>query len=323
MRNRIINTILVVCLLMTLSVNVMAYSTTAYDKDTSINKTYTLEFSNDFTTAEINGSTYTSVNYINLYFDIYDSKDTYNDEDIIITGEIADSILDASYLITYDDDILINVTLELINGKYIDKYYLKDEYMNDYSILLTEFTDESTINFEWPEDNKVETSTKYLFENEPIEYNRGEEDSFLSLSRVYCIIPNADSIGVNKGCVYSIDGSFYYYDYQYNKEHINENDEEDIIYLHKITNEQLIEDLEEAESLYMQDFEILYDEEISQNISKFMFTLLFVVFPIGLIALSIILLIKLPKKYRKILITLVTLSVIEIIVFIGIAMLLF
>ncbi len=322
MKNRIISIIMVVCLLIPLSVTVMADSTTTNDKDVSSDKTYTLDFSDDFTKVEINGSTYTSVNYINLYFDVLNSEDIYS-ENIIITGEIADSISYVSYISSYDDDILIEVSLELYTGEYMDKYYLKDEYMDDYSQLLTGYTDECTIDFEWPEDNRVVTSTKHLLENEPIEYNRGEEDSFFSLYRVYCIIPDTDSIGVNKGSVYSIDGSYYYYDYQYNKEHRNDNDDEDIIYLQKITNEELIEDLQEAESLYTEDLDILYDNELSQNISKILFAFLFLLIPVGLITLSIILLIRLPKKYRKILITLLTLSVIEIIVYVGIAILLF
>lgn len=321
MKNRIISIIMVVCLLIPLSVTVMADSTTTNDKDVSSEKTYTLEFSDDFTKAEINGSTYTSVNYINLYFDVLNSEDIYS-ENIIITGESANSILEV-WGVTFNDDILISVFLELINGEYMNKYYLKDEYMDDYSQLLTGYTDECTIEFDWPEDNKVVTSAKYLLENEPIEYNRDEEDSFFSLYRVYCIIPDTDSIGVNKGSVYSIDGSYYYYDYQYNKEHRNVNDEEGIIYLHKITNEELIEDLQEAEALYMDDLDILYDNELSQNISKLLFAFLFLLIPVGLITLSIILLIRLPKKYRKILITLLTLSVIEIIVYVGIAILLF
>jgi hypothetical protein len=313
---------MVACLLIPLSVTVMADSTTTNDKDVSTDKTYTLEFSDDFTKAEINGSIYTSINYINIYFDVFDYEEIYS-ENIIITGEIADSISYVSYISSYDDDILIKVSLELYTGEYMDKYYLKDEYMDDYSQLLTGYTDECTIDFEWPEDNRVVASTKYLLENEPIEYNRGELESFFSLYCVYCIIPDTDSIGVNKGSVYSIEGSYYYFDYQYNKEHRNENDEEDIIYLHKITNEELIEDFQEAESLCLEDLDILYDNELSQNISKILFAFLFLLIPVGLITLSIILLIRLPKKYRKILITLLTLSVIEIIVYVCIAILLF
>ena len=179
MKNRIISIIMVVCLLIPLSVTVMADSTTTNDKDVSSDKTYTLEFSDDFTKAEINGSTYTSVNSLNLHFDVFDSEEFYGDN-IIITGETASSISEVSHISTYDDDILISVSLELINGKYMNKYYLKDEYMDDYSQLLTGYTDECTIDLTWPEDNKVITSTKYLLENEPIEYNRGEEFSFLS-----------------------------------------------------------------------------------------------------------------------------------------------
>ena len=310
---------MVVCLLIPLSVTVMADSTTTNDKDVSSDKTYTLEFSDDFSKVEINGSTYTSVNHIHLYFD---SEEIYS-ENIIITGETASSISEVSHISTYDDDILISVSLELINGKYMNKYYLKDEYMDDYSQLLTGYTDECTIDFEWPEDNKVITSTKYLLENEPIEYNIGEKGSYSSFYLVYCVIPNTDSIGVTKGCILPIDGSFYYFDNQYNRDNNVVDDEESIIYLHKITNEELIEDLQDAEALYMEDLEILYDDELSQNISKILFAFLFLLIPVGLITLSIILLIRLPKKYRKILITLLTLSVIVIIVYVGIAILLF
>ncbi len=322
MKNRIISIIMVVCLLIPLSVTVMADSTTTNDKDVSSDKTYTLEFSDDFTKAEINGSTYTSVNSLNLHFDVFDSEEIYGDN-IIITGETADSISEVSHISSYDDDILINVPLELINGEYSNKYYLKDEYMDDYSQLLTGFTDECTIDLEWPENNKVETSTKYLLENEPIEYNIGEKGSYSSFYLVYCVIPNTDSIGVTKGCILPIDGSFYYFDNQYNRDNNVVDDEESIIYLHKITNEELIEDLQDAEALYMEDLEILYDDELSQNISKILFAFLFLLIPVGLITLSIILLIRLPKKYRKILITLLTLSVIEIIVYVGIAIILF
>lgn len=320
MKKRITSLILTACMLMLLSVSAFASTLATNDKDLASDKKYTIEFYDDFNSARINGEEYTSIRSVHLCINNYESE--YTDyENILVIGESAGFVSEIYFLDSYCDDTCIFIDYELTNGELQQKYYLKNEYMDEYATLLTEYSDEVIVNFQYPEGNIVQSETKHLFENEPVEYHR--DDGFDEFYLVYCPFSDSDSIGVYKGSIYSIDGSYYYYDNQYNSENHDDDNDDYIIYLSKITDEKLIEELSEAELLYQDNMGIFYDEELSQSVSKAILALWFLVIPFGLIILSIILLIKLPKKYRRILLTLLILSVITIIICLIMARMLF
>lgn len=325
MKNRIINIVLVICLLMTLSVNVMASNAAKTDDiDISLDKIQIIEFNDDYSEVIVNGITYYSVN--NSRFE-YDYNDNYyvSSDNIIIEGDNAENILLVSMDILVEETY-ISITIDTINGNFYNYYYLNKKYYDNYANIVSGNVDDAYINFLWPEDNRVETPYNKLTENEATEiiiYD--SEYGYYLFDNNYTVYSYLEDVklGIQVGNIYTTaDGEVYYCNDLENRQYLNANVDSDCYYMHHITDEQLLADIDEAYALYTEDLEV-FEDDIPEKISKVFFVFIFAILPLSLAILAIILLIKLPKKYRKTLITLLILSILEIIVFISLGLLLF
>jgi hypothetical protein len=310
---------------MTLSVNVMASNTAKTDDiDISLDETQVIEFNDDYSEVIVNGTTYYSVNNSRFDYD-YDREYYISYENIITEGDNTEEILFISMNILVEETY-ISITIDTINGNYYDYYYLNKKYYDNYANIVSGNVDDAYIDFLWPEDNRVETAYNKLTENEATEINvYDSEHGYYLFDNNYTVYSYLEDIklGIQVGNIYTTaDGEVYYCNDLENRQYLNANVDSDCYYMHHITDEQLLADIDEAYALYTEDLEI-FDDDIPEKISKVFFVFIFAILPLSLAILAIILLIKLPKKYRKTLITLLILSVLEIIVFISLGLLLF
>lgn len=318
MKKRITNIILTVALLITLSVNVMAVNTVTNDKDLNVTETWSIEFNDNYTQIYINDEAYQSVRIGRFTY----NQDNYYivpDGNIIVSGENANTMLNVHISVCVEG-ALLNVDFELTNGQFHSYYFLNEKYMDELANIIQYGGKDTLINFQYPEDNFVNTPYDKLIENEAIELTQ-KSDEVLRSFYVYSYFTDVD-IGVQHGEIYiDSDNNVYYNNDAENREYMNTHGT-DVMYVHPITDTKLKEEILNAYNEYNEDFAI-FDTDMPETIAKGLFTFLFAIIPGFLIIVSIGLSVRLPKKYRKALLTLCVLSIIEIIIFIALAVLLF
>lgn len=311
MKNRFLTIITAVLMLFSLSVNVAATK----DPVSTSSSEYTLEILDNYNEIKINGVSYYSVRYDYIYFDYDEEYEFAENESINIVGEYKDEIISASLGIY--DNVNADLSVDLLNGQYKQYTYISEEYLEEYNEIIYGHSHNCTIDFVWPEGNTVKADIQDLIANEPVYVSDSINGEFFSINSCF----DGTSVYVSIGQLIIMDDKYYYWDYTDNREN---NATRESVLAYPITDEELLEEIKEAEQLYYEsDIGFLYNDDLSNSIAKPFFTIFFAIIPFVILIVSFILIFRLHKKYRKLLILLSSLSLIEIIVFIVLSALLF
>lgn len=214
---------------------------------------------------------------------------------------------------------LVQATLTYFDDAEMTIVYLKDSYLEEYNKIASGETDTLIIHFVYPSNNYVEAQRQQL---------SGEITTFtnsrlVDLEDDYDVVAqNSDSsISVVAGKLLIIDDEYYYLNYK------EAGFDEDDWYsgsigkiankpLHKITDAQLIADIDNAmEDYYDDDYGVLYDDNATESISIVFFIFVFAVIPLAILVFFLVKAIKGKGIYKKMYFTVVAVCLAEIIVF--------
>lgn len=312
-------------------------------------KTDVATFSDDYKFMELNGIGYSSFDSTLIYTDYY--YDYYYDyyEDVYYSFENMDSDSSTHTPPDYpEEEITVKLTdeqsanIETIeinttnqkaviyadiccnDGFTISVSYIRNDLKDEYNKLIKGESEKYTVDFIWPDGNTVvadrssflngnKTKIKFYYE-ETYDVLVFTEDKSICLA-IGSVISNNDKYYFINFIDSPIESTYDLWDYEGATE----------LEVIEITDRELIQNLETAEQKYFDDdLGYLYNDELSENISKAFFIIVFAVAPVVIFIVSLILSFKAKKKlYKKLLLAVCGLSLAEIATFIYIAFTLF
>lgn len=298
-----------------------------------------ITFSDDFRTLYYNGYTYYQKDltlfesYIGIDYEI--DGDYYEAYDSVISTDDYDIINYADYKLTEKqeetvksvdvsgDDIIVYLTVYYKDGTSLYLDLLREDYLDDYDNLLSEKYANYEVDFEYPDGNIVKVDRKVLFENEKQAVN--SEEFYADYMTQFVYLHSDDgALSYQPGLVVKLGDDFYYFSYEENNMYPDYEYSffdlywsETDVYVHKITNEQVVTELQDAEQAYYEDdFGVFENEELANSISYFFLILIFGVIPGIVFVVSLVFAIIKKKTYRKLLFTVCGFTLAEIITFI-------
>ncbi len=217
------------------------------------------------------------------------------------------------------DRTIVEATLTYFDDVEMTIVYLKDNYLEEYNKVVSGQTETLTIDFMYPYSNYVEAQNSQLI---------GEVTTFtnsrlVDLEDDYDVIAkNSDgSMSVVVGKLLIIADEYYYLNFK--EAGFDENDWYSGSIgkiankpLHKITDAQLLEDIDNAMvEYYEDDYGVLYDDNATESISIVFFIFVFAVVPLAILVFFLIKAIKGKGIYKKMYFTVVAVCLAEIVVF--------
>lgn len=304
-------------------------------------------FSDDFQKMFYNGNPYSRANTNGIYLYVEpilnESGGSYvvdNVAEVYFQGELSDEqkkTVDFVSIYSYDNqEVIFDVEIYYKDGSNLNVSYIRNDYLNEYNQLINKEFDEFYVDFTWPEGNTVPINKDVL--SSPItkefDYYPWYDDCFYVEGSI-----TDGKLRYSYGEIRYINGDFYYYNPELNKEVENYFNSDSYIYgeysysyesepkitLNKITDEATLATLNEGLQKYYDDeMGYMYNDELLEGVSKVFLTILFAIIPFAAFVIFLVLAIKAKKKgYKKIYITGCILSVAEIATFIAAAIYLF
>lgn len=297
-------------------------------------------FSEDFQKMFYNGNPYSRANTNGIYLYVEpilnESEGSYvvdSVTEVYFQGELSDEqkkTVDNVSVYSYDNqEVIFDVEIYYKDGSILNVSYIRNDYLNEYNQLINKEFDEFYVDFTWPEGNIVPINKDAL--SSPItkefDFYHWYDDCFY----VEGSITNG-KLRYSYGEIRYINGDYYYYNPELNKEAENYFNSDSYIYgeysysyesepnvtLNKITDEATLAKLNEGlQKYYEDDMGYMYNDELLEGVSAVFLWILFGVIPFGIFLTFLVLAIKAKKKgYRKIYVTGSILSIAEVIVFI-------
>lgn len=222
------------------------------------------------------------------------------------------------------DETLFFVSVYFKDGSelYID--FIRGDLIDEYNKLITGNADEYYIDFSWPDGNIISVKKDELFSGKETKINTWDSEYD------YLVYANSatESFDAEIGIILKIEDDYYLYSFIDSEIKSSlyfwelGDDEVKVI---KLDNESIIEKIKLGEERRQEDeFGYLYNDELTETVSKIFFILVFAIAPAVICVACFILALKSKKSlYKKLLFTTSGISVAEIIIFIYIAFTLF
>lgn len=310
----------VLVLLSALSLPVFATETPSFDDEwdddytTVLDSSTPISFANDYKTLYFGKEKYVSIP--NKYIQTYVLAEL--DNPIKFTAkqkaEVSEIILTASY-----KGALIDADIYFFDGSNTLIHFIKQEYVEEYKTLFTDKSIEYEVNFEYPDGNTVPLSRNMLI---------GKEitiSDIMDINDYFEIIASTkdESISVAIGKLLLYKDEYYYFDYQLNNSsYIDDIYDRDTAIVTKITNQQLIKKLKEAEQRYYEeDMGFFFDDSFTSSISDIFLVIIFAILPFAAFVVFTVIAIRSKGTYRKLSIIINSLIIAELAIFTVLALL--
>ncbi len=288
-----------------------------------------VSFNDDFTKLYYNGKTYSRVDASMLDYDFdYDILDevieyddgVYSDSYAIPGNEQEYNIL-SNPAHTFVDDISVYADIKEVlffaditykDGAYLSCSYLRDDYIDDYNRIIIGDTETLTIDFMFPDGNTVICDSAKLKIGTPAKIQWNYES--------FCVYSYTkdNTLRAEVGQLFYENDNLYYFDYakaSISSEDFYNYEYDEIISVTEITDEALKAEIEIAiQEYYNDDMGFVFNDDLSESISKIFYSVLFLLIPLVICIGSLILFIKSKKPiYKKIFATICVLSLLVII----------
>ncbi len=299
--------ICVLILILSLSISVFA-------KDTKY-----VQFNDDFTVMEIDGNTYSRINSKNL---IYDGRDynEYDPEYIIKYNDKNKEIIESVDIFTDTDMTIVDVDINYTDGSVLQVTFFDDRYIEAYNNFMNLKPEKFEVEFLISSRADVSITYDVLFENEAENVNISVD--YLDYGDYFDVVASSmgETLYSRIGYALKFNGEWYfcfckdnwYKDFD---DYIFE--ELDVLKLRKISDTDTINELNTAHEYFLgEDLGFVYNDELTDTITKVFSVIIMGIIPLGLFISSLALAIKTKNKaYKKIFIIISTLCLIELIVF--------
>lgn len=291
-----------------------------------------VSFNDDFTKMYFNGKTFSRVNASSLDYDyvfeivddvVYDdgvytdasSYPYYGDEGYDVIPNPAHTNVDDFFVYSNAQQTLFFADITYKDGATLTCAFLREDYQAEYNKITSGQTETLTVDFFWPEENQVIVNASSLKTGSSSKINYYSSMEF----EVYAEAKDKSFRAV-VGLVYESNENFYYLDFEksgitYDDYMYGDYDMDEYITVTKIEDETTIQLLNEGlEKYYEDEMGFVYDDELSQSVSKVFFFITLIIFPLLICIASLVLLIKSKKPaYKKVFATICILSLLEII----------
>ncbi len=287
-------------------------------------------FNDDFTKLYYNGKTYSRIDASMLEYDLFydeivDEAIEYDDgvytDSYSVVNETDEYTVIPNPAHTFVDDISVYADIKEVlffaditykDGAYLSCSYLRDDYTNEYKKIIAGDTEQVTIDFIFPEGNTVVCDSAKLKIGTPAKV-RWNYESF----RVYSYTKD-NTLRAEVGQLFYENDKLYYFDYAkagISSEDFYNYEYDEIISVTEITDEALKAEIEIAiQEYYNDDMGFVFNDDLSESISKIFYSVLFLLIPLVICIGSLILFIKAKKPiYKKIFATICVLSLLVII----------
>ena len=289
-----------------------------------------VSFNDDFTKMYYNGKTFSRIdasmleydfNYDEIINDVIEYDDgVYTDsysvvnetDEYTVTPNPAHTFVEDIYVYADIKEVLFFADITYKDGAYLSCSYLRDDYTNEYNKIIAGDTEQVTIDFIFPDGNTVICDSAKLKTGTPAKA-RWNYESFCVYSYTKDNVLRAEV-----GQLFYENDKFYYFDYA--KEGITSEDfysyeYDEILPVTEVTDEALKAEIEIAvQEYYNDDMGFVFNDDLSESISKVFYSVLFLLIPLAVCIGSLILFIKAKKPiYKKIFATICVLSLLVII----------
>ena len=340
---RIIATALILCVFLSVTSLATSVTTIAQPENQTIDTQSYITFSDDFKTVY-----YKEYQYVQRDLSMFMSNiasdyavDFYDDFDLEYYGDsysgmvVNDMLVPqlADYKLTeeqqkivssvdiYGDDIILDIEISYKDGTFYSFATIRTDYLDEYERLLNSKGDVYTLQFDYPEDNKVDIDCDILFANKPEHLNPNDVFTYYDSYDVY--VHSADGkLSYNPGMVIIVDEKCYYLDYAESgaSEYVDIYEfywSEDGFDAYPITDEATVNAILEGQQLYFDDdYGYLQNNKLADSVSYFFLIMLFGVVPGIIFIVALVFAIIKKKTYRKLLFGVSGFCLAEIIAFI-------
>ena len=302
----------------------------------------TVTFSEDFKSLTLNGVGYscidtelldTEIYYENgLYTYTYTTHSDKTPPPITTHSNISVSLSDAQSKVVKRVEVEMSDTQTILfayiyykDGSTLTVSYIRNDLKEEYNKLIKGDCEKFTVDFVWPEGNTISYDRNGFL--------NGRETT---LSNVYDymvhdvnVYTQDKTICINVGLILADSGKYYFLNFIdsgiSSNDYLWEYDSSESFYVTEITDPALIEQLKIGEQKYFEDdLGYIYNDELSESISKVFFVAAFAVAPLAILIVSLVLSFKAKKKlYKKLLLAISGLCAAEVATVIYIAYTLF
>ncbi len=309
-----------------------------------------ITLSDDYKFMYYNGSTYTRADTTMLSFtsrsqyesEMNENEIEYNEEKSDIVYSYTDPVSYDSYYTTRlteeqhkevkmveitnvsHDESLFYLSIYFYDGTelYID--FIREDLVEEYENLISGNVNEYYIDFSWPEENIISVKKDELFSGKETKINTWDSEYD------YLVYANSatESFDAEIGIILKIEDDYYLYSFIDSEIKSSlyfwelGDDEVKVI---KLDNESIIEKIKLGEEKRQEDeFGYLYNDELTEAVSKIFFTLVFAILPAIVFVVSLIFAFRAKKSlYKKLMFATSGLSIASLVTFIYIAFTLF
>lgn len=253
----------------------------------------TATLSEDYQTLTLGEKTYTRVNATIIQTEYYEEDYTP-----VVLSAAQQGMIQSISLQSNENKILMTADIIFTDGATLNISYLQIDYLADYQMAVEEQAENYIIDFIHPEENEVIASSLDLHINDVMLSQTEWEDG--DYYDVY-IKSKDNKLCIRTGILFSINEEFFYVSF-------SENEISNYVELsmrlnvksHKITNENLISKLGNAETTYYaQDLGVLFSDDLSEKIASVFLIIVFGGIPFALFVLFLILAIRSKTFYKK------------------------
>ena len=256
----------------------------------------------------------------------YTAYDNYQDYyKIMLTEEQNKAIKMVEVTNSNHDEVIFFIIIYFCDGSELHLDFILEDSIDDYNMVISGNTKEYQIDFMWPDDNNITVDKDKFYIGNKTTINSWDYEYNYS---IYASSPT-DSFDAEIGMILKIENSYYFYsfiesDIKSSLDFYNMNSNKKIKVI-ELADEELINKIKIGEEKRLNDkFGYLYNDELTETVSKIFFILVFAIFPLAIAVTTLVIAIKAKKGvYKKLLIATSGLSLASLAVFIYIAFTLF
>lgn len=283
----------------------------------------------NFTKLYYNGKTYSRIDASMLDYDFdydvlekvveYDDgvySDSYeipgNEQEYNIVSNPAHTFVAEMSVYADTKEVLFFADITYKDGAYLSCSYLRDDYIDEYNRVIIGDTETLTIDFMFPDGNTVVCDSDKLKTGTSAKVQWNYES--------FCVYSHTkdNTLRAEVGQLFYENDKLYYFDYAkagISSEDFYNYEYDELISVTEITDEALKAEIEIAiQEYYDDDMGFVFNDDLSESISKIFYSVLFLLIPLVICIGSLILFIKSKKPiYKKIFATICVLSLLVII----------
>ena len=274
--------------------SLLGFTTFATDVPNEITNSSPVTISEDYRTLSIDGHTYSRFNISML-----EVKRETSETNIVLSHTQHEQIEDIE-MRSSEQRKVISATFYFKDGSYLGANFLRDDCREQYDSLLNNQASKYSIDFMYPDGNVVTAKGKHLF---------GKvvtlEQSVIEECDVFDVTTSTDKgeLTVRTGALLTYEDDYYYVDYAESK--VDEGNRHSIWeyenpIIHKVTDEELVQKLSEAQEEYWNDnFGFFDNDKFTESISAIFLIFVFVLIPLAIFVVFLIFAIRTKGVYKK------------------------